>query len=555
MKALRNWSEQFNITQKVVAGITVILIGAFISVTVFINTGVSQNSEKVLISILNALEKDQQKSLEVLHENFAEIESKLQQADETTQKLILDLYTSSYETLIRATTNQIFPMTEAFDFESANQVVNNLLSSSRAVTWVKYVTSENPTPADTYAFGEKITGESKIFTHEVRSDFSYLKAELQVSLAEMQAVKKVNELFAVINEDNHHLAAGLDKSGQESLARARTFSGEIAGQGERQLTFRIGAAMVVVLVLVCLFLIFFIKGWIIKPINATIQGLADASDQVASGSGYISEASHSMAQGASEQAAALEETSSSLVEMASMTRQNAENANQANRMMTEADRIVDQANSAMGQLNGSMEEISRASEETSKINKTIDGIAFQTNLLALNAAVEAARAGEAGAGFAVVADEVRNLAKRAAEAAKNAGEVIKRTDRTVKEGAAMVKSTNEAFMGMVELIKKVASLVEEIDTASNEQAKGISQINDAVGEQDRVVQSNAAEADKLQSTAEEISVQARELDVMVAEMMKMIGGTVAGGKKPASGNGGPGETGSAEEPLRLPPGD
>ncbi|MDH5299643.1 MAG: methyl-accepting chemotaxis protein, partial [Desulfobulbaceae bacterium] len=197
------------------------------------------------------------------------------------------------------------------------------------------------------------------------------------------------------------------------------------------------------------------------------------------------------------QAASLEETAASLEEMSAMTRQNAENANQANSLMIATNKISQEADHSMRQLIDSMREIARASQETQKIVQTIDGIAFQTNLLALNAAVEAARAGEAGAGFAVVADEVRNLAKRAAEASRNTASLIEDTVSKVNEGVTLVEKTSKGFGEVRESNGKVGTLLEEISTASTEQAHGISQINTTVNEMDRVTQENAQHAEEL----------------------------------------------------------
>ncbi len=262
---------------------------------------------------------------------------------------------------------------------------------------------------------------------------------------------------------------------------------------------------------------------LVKPINRIVAGLSEGAHQVASASLQVSESSQSLAEGASQQAASLEETSSSLEEMSAMTKQNADNANQAKAMMNEAKVVVDKANTQMVRLTEAIGQITRSSEETGKIIKTIDEIAFQTNLLALNAAVEAARAGEAGAGFAVVADEVRNLALRAAEAARNTSELIEKTIKAVKTGNEVTVSTKEAFQANVELSGKISQLVDEIASASDEQSHGISQVNTAVTEMDKVTQETAANAEGSASAAEEMNAQAQQMRVFVEELAGVVG--------------------------------
>ncbi|MFH0997110.1 MAG: methyl-accepting chemotaxis protein [Pseudomonadota bacterium] len=285
--------------------------------------------------------------------------------------------------------------------------------------------------------------------------------------------------------------------------------------------------LIILGVTVSLFLGIYQSLSITKALNRVINGLTEASDQVASAAGEVSSASQSLAEGSSQQAASVEETSSSLEEMSSMTKQNASNAGQADSLMKQANQVVIKANTSMGQLTTSMQEISKASEETSKIIKTIDEIAFQTNLLALNAAVEAARAGEAGAGFAVVADEVRNLAMRAADAAKNTAALIEGTVKKVTEGTALVKTTNDAFKEVAGSTMKVGELVGEIAAASSEQSQGIEQVNVAVTEMDKVTQQNAATAEESASASEELNAQAEEMKSFVGELAAMVGGHAA----------------------------
>lgn len=261
-----------------------------------------------------------------------------------------------------------------------------------------------------------------------------------------------------------------------------------------------------------------------ESLNRAIENLDDglgqvglASEQVSAAAGQISTGSQSLAEGASEQASSLEEISSSLEEMASMTQQNTENSEQAKGLSLTARKSADEGTEAMRRMTQTIGKIKSSSDETAKIVGTIDEIAFQTNLLALNAAVEAARAGEAGKGFAVVAEEVRNLAQRSAEAAKTTADLIDESVRNADNGVKVTEEVGNILNEIANGSRKVSDLIAEIAAASTEQSQGISQINTAVSELDKVTQQNAANAEESASAAEELNGQSSEMQSMVAQ--------------------------------------
>jgi methyl-accepting chemotaxis protein len=259
-------------------------------------------------------------------------------------------------------------------------------------------------------------------------------------------------------------------------------------------------------------------------LRRVVGSVTEGATQVASAASQVSSASQSLAEGSTEQAASVEETSASLEEMASMAKGNSDNAQRANELASKTRTAADTGAQRITEMRHAMDDIKASSDAIAKIVNTIEEIAFQTNILALNAAVEAARAGEAGMGFAVVADEVRSLAQRAAQAAQETGgkiaDAINKSQRGVTISADVAKSLND----IVENARHVDALVSEIATASREQTQGISQVNLALSQMDKVTQSNAGNAEENAAASEELNAQAASMQEAIEELRELVEG-------------------------------
>ena len=196
-------------------------------------------------------------------------------------------------------------------------------------------------------------------------------------------------------------------------------------------------------------------------------------------------------------------------------------------------------------------EKSKEVEQIRDLTRNIISITEETTLLALNASIEAARAGESGRGFAVVADQIGKLATNSAGAAteiqKVTADVIASVDELAAEAEVMINFMNETAMGgyekllttsenyqsdvgsMNEMMQRFAAeseelkrsmdlirgSVENIKTAVNESAMGISNVSatvadltESIGDIDRQADSNLGVAGQLKSEVNKFKLQA-----------------------------------------------
>ena len=252
-----------------------------------------------------------------------------------------------------------------------------------------------------------------------------------------------------------------------------------------------------------------------RSLNLMVGQVHDASGNIATASQEIAMGNTDLSSRTEQTASNLQQTVASLMQLTSTVQQTASSAQLANQLASSASDTALRGGAIVQQAVQSMQDISTSSRKISDIIGLIDSIAFQTNILALNAAVEAARAGEQGRGFAVVAGEVRLLAGRSAEAANEIKRLIQTSVSAVDGGVRHVEEAGLNMQEIVDSVRRVGDIIGEITAASNEQSSGIGQVNQAVGDIDRMTQQNAALVEEASAAADSLRDQAGRLAQVV----------------------------------------
>ncbi len=267
-------------------------------------------------------------------------------------------------------------------------------------------------------------------------------------------------------------------------------------------------------------------GHMVDRLRTSLQTVRQATDHIGTAASEIASGNIDLSQRTEQAASRVQQSASSMEELTSTVRQTADSARTANQLAGSASTVAQRGGAVVAQVVTTMEDINTSSKRIADIIGTIDGIAFQTNILALNAAVEAARAGEQGRGFAVVASEVRSLAQRSAEAAREIKGLIQASVEKVDAGTRLVGDAGSTMTEIVASVQRVSDIIGEISAASGEQSGGISQINTAVADLDRMTQQNSALVEESAAAAESLKEQASRLAQVVSSFQ--LGAAVTG---------------------------
>ena len=268
-------------------------------------------------------------------------------------------------------------------------------------------------------------------------------------------------------------------------------------------------------------------------VHGTVSQVANSTDEINQASGNLKLLVGNTERDIKTQRAETEQVSSSMRQLLSAVENVTEHAQTASRVAQEADqqaekgqRVVEDTIQSIGTLATDVEQAAKVihgleneSNEIGAVLDVIKGIAEQTNLLALNAAIEAARAGEQGRGFAVVADEVRSLASRTQQSTQEIEDMIERLQngardavRVMKQGTEQAKSSvsqateaGDTIRDITAAVNNMAQLNVQIAEASKQQKLVTEEINQSMGNINRVADATTAGSAELENSSSSLN--------------------------------------------------
>jgi methyl-accepting chemotaxis protein len=261
-------------------------------------------------------------------------------------------------------------------------------------------------------------------------------------------------------------------------------------------------------------------------LNQTASVLTSKVDAVSSSLEQMVRSVKQVASTTEQLASVSDETSSSMEEMASAMRRVDNSAETAANLSRDVVEKAEIGRAKVVQTIAGMEAIRDATDaaetvirglgarthEIGGILDVIDDVADETSLLALNAAIIAAQAGEQGKAFSVVADEIKELADRVLASTKEISGLIRAVQEESENAIGAIEAGTASVMSGVDLSAEAGRTLEEITVASRESGNRITEIVSSVREQTQAASHVVALMERVQQSADQISVAGTEQD-------------------------------------------
>lgn len=269
---------------------------------------------------------------------------------------------------------------------------------------------------------------------------------------------------------------------------------------------------------------------LVNTINETAGEVSSASQATQSTAMRLAEASNNQAEqitGASaavnEMAVSIEQVSKTAGDSNKVARQSVDMAKKGGGTVRDTIRAMDTIRDQIQETSKRIKRLGESSQQIGDIVELIEDIADQTNILALNAAIQAAMAGEAGRGFTVVADEVQRLSERVSNSTKQIEVLVKTIQADTNEAVLSMEQSTGGVVEGTRLARNAGDALEGIERVSNELASLIESISNAA-QQQAVTALNISETmNVVQEIATETSAGSNEAAVSIGKLVDLAG--------------------------------
>lgn len=235
----------------------------------------------------------------------------------------------------------------------------------------------------------------------------------------------------------------------------------------------------------------------IRTLSQTMQEIREAAEVISAASAQVAGSSATLSQRTAEEASSVAKVNASVARVTGLVARNAESSRAMEEMALRGARDAEDTGAA---TRATVEAMERIAEQI----LVVDQLASQTNVLAVNAAIEAARAGDYGKGFNVVAAEVGKLALGSKAAAREITGMVRSSHEIAERSGALLST-------LVPSIAQTAALVEQVATASEQQARDLELVGQSMADVEGATQRNASAAQELAATASALAAQAESL--------------------------------------------
>ncbi len=186
---------------------------------------------------------------------------------------------------------------------------------------------------------------------------------------------------------------------------------------------------------------------------------------------------------------------------------------------------MDDSTSVMKNIREGIDILNQKTKNIEQIMALVDGISEETNLLALNASIEAARAGELGKGFAVVAKEVKKLAEESQKSTGHVRETLNDIEGKTSSCVALAEKAKTIFANQAQAVEKtyiafntIIEILKKIDMqlgAVNEKTAHMANLKNEMSQR---MENIATATEENASATEEVNALGLEQKVMMNKL-------------------------------------